>query len=110
VDTLILIPNDRLLAICEKKTTAEDAFKRADDVLRQGVQAIAELVTVSGEINLDFADVKAIMAGAGPGSDTGTEARDARRQRPASVRCSLQGPAVSRVEQGADPAAPPEGW
>jgi cell division protein FtsZ len=66
VDTLIVIPNDRLAAICDEQVTAENAFKIADDVLRQGVQSIAELVTVPGEINLDFADVKTIMSGAGP--------------------------------------------
>jgi len=66
VDTLIVIPNDRLSSICDETITAESAFKIADDVLRQGVQSIAELVTVPGEINLDFADVKTIMSGAGP--------------------------------------------
>ena len=66
VDTLIVIPNDRLLAICDHDVTMENAFKLADEVLKQGVQAIAELVTTAGEINLDFADVKAIMSGAGP--------------------------------------------
>jgi cell division protein FtsZ len=66
VDTLIVIPNDRLTSICDETVTAEEAFKIADDVLRQGVQSIAELVTVPGEINLDFADVKTIMSGAGP--------------------------------------------
>ncbi len=66
VDTLIIIPNDRLTSMCEEEVTAEQAFKVADDVLRQGVQSIAELVTVPGEINLDFADVKTIMSGAGP--------------------------------------------
>ena len=66
VDTLIVIPNDRLLTMSDEKMTAENAFKMADDVLRQGVQAIAELVTVPGEINLDFADIKTIMSGAGP--------------------------------------------
>jgi len=66
VDSLIVIPNDRLLDMCEEDVTTHQAFKMADDVLRQGVQAIAELVTVSGIINLDFADVKSIMSGAGP--------------------------------------------
>lgn len=66
VDTLIVIPNDRLASICDENVTAENAFRLADEVLRQGVQSIAELVTVPGEINLDFADVKAIMSGAGP--------------------------------------------
>ena len=66
VDTLILIPNDRLLSLSDERMTADNAFKMADEVLRQGIQAIAELVTVPGEINLDFADVKAVMSGAGP--------------------------------------------
>ena len=66
VDTLITIPNDRLLIICDEEVTMESGFRMADDILRQGVQSIAELVTVAGEINLDFADVKAVMSNAGP--------------------------------------------
>ncbi|HVP04806.1 MAG TPA: cell division protein FtsZ [Dehalococcoidia bacterium] len=66
VDTLIVIPNDRLLAICDQKTTVDESFKMADDVLRQGIQGISELITVPGDINLDFADVRRIMADAGP--------------------------------------------
>ena len=66
VDTLLAIPNERLQIICEEEITAENAFKMADDVLRLGVQSIAELVTVPGEINLDFADIQAIMRDAGP--------------------------------------------
>ena len=66
VDTLIAIPNDRLLSICDKKCSMEAAFRTADDVLRQGIQGISELITVPGEINLDFADVKSIMKEAGP--------------------------------------------
>jgi len=66
VDTLILIPNDRLIALSDETMTTANAFRIADDVLRQGVQSIAELVTVPGEINLDFADVKTVMAEAGP--------------------------------------------
>jgi cell division protein FtsZ len=65
VDTLIGIPNDRLLQIADKKTTIEQAFRLADDVLRQGIQGISELITVPGLINLDFADVRAIMAEGG---------------------------------------------
>lgn len=64
-DTLIVIPNDRLLQIVDKKSTLSDAFKMADDVLRQGIQGISELITVPGLINLDFADVKAIMSEGG---------------------------------------------
>jgi cell division protein FtsZ len=66
VDTLIIIPNDRLLDLCDQKTGVDQAFKLADDVLRHGVQAIAEVITVPGLINLDFADVKAVMKDAGP--------------------------------------------
>ena len=65
VDTLIVIPNDRLLMMSDEKLSMEMAFRLADDVLRQGVQAIAELILVPGEINLDFADVKAVMTNAG---------------------------------------------
>jgi len=65
VDTLIGIPNDRLLQIADKKTTIEQAFRLADDVLRQGIQGISELITVPGLINLDFADVRTIMAEGG---------------------------------------------
>jgi len=66
VDTLIIIPNDRLLDLCDQKTGVDSAFKMADDVLRHGVQAISEVITVPGMINLDFADVKAVMRDAGP--------------------------------------------
>ena len=63
--TLISIPNDRLLQIADKKSSLNDAFRLADDVLRQGIQGISELITVPGLINLDFADVKAIMSEGG---------------------------------------------
>lgn len=64
-DTLIVIPNDRLLQIVDKRASLQDAFKVADDVLRQGIQGISELITVPGLINLDFADVRAIMSEGG---------------------------------------------
>ena len=64
-DTLIVIPNDRLLQIVDKRASLQDAFKTADDVLRQGIQGISELITVPGLINLDFADVRAIMSEGG---------------------------------------------
>ena len=66
VDTLIVIPNDRLLTLCDNKTAVANAFKMADDVLRHAVQSIAEVITVPGVINLDFSDVKAVMKNAGP--------------------------------------------
>src|SRR6476661_5124377 len=86
VDTLITIPNDRLLQIADKKTTLHEAFRIADDVLRQGIQGISDLITEPGLINLDFADVKSIMQVAGSalmaiGRGTGdTRCIDAARQ------------------------------
>lgn len=65
VDTLIIIPNDRLLQVVEKRTSVIEAFRMADDVLRQGVQGITDLITVPGLVNLDFADVRTIMRDAG---------------------------------------------
>ena len=65
VDTLIIIPNDRLLTVVQKQTSIVDAFRIADDILRQGVQGITDLITVPGMVNLDFADVRTIMRDAG---------------------------------------------
>ena len=86
VDSLIIVPNERLLAVAGSDASWQDAFKMADDVLRQGVHAISELVTVPGEINLDFADVRNVMAesgqalmaiGHGAGGDRAVEAANA---------------------------------
>src|ERR671914_1011956 len=76
VDTLIVIENDRLLQVVERDTPVTEAFRKADDILRQGVQGITDLITVPGLINLDFADVRTIMREAGSalmgvGSGTG---------------------------------------
>ncbi len=85
-DTLIVIPNDRLLQIVDKRASLQDAFRVADDVLRQGIQGISELITVPGLINLDFADVRTIMSEGGAalmavGRATGDDrARDAADQ------------------------------
>jgi cell division protein FtsZ len=65
VDTLIVVPNNRLLSVLDKQTSMVEAFRVADDVLRQGVQGISDLITLPGLINLDFADVRTIMADAG---------------------------------------------
>ncbi|MEK7540540.1 MAG: cell division protein FtsZ [Patescibacteria group bacterium] len=65
VDTIITIPNDRLLQVIDKKTSLLDAFKVVDEVLKQGVQGISEIITIPGLINVDFADVKAVMADSG---------------------------------------------
>jgi cell division protein FtsZ len=66
VDTLIVVPNNRLLSVLDKQTSMVEAFRVADDVLRQGVQGISDLITLPGLINLDFADVRTIMSNAGP--------------------------------------------
>lgn len=66
VDTMITIPNDKVLDLVEKRTTLLEAFRVADDVLRQGVQGISDIITIPGQINVDFADVKAVMQDAGP--------------------------------------------
>jgi cell division protein FtsZ len=65
VDTLITVPNDRLLSVIEKKTTMQQAFSAADDVLRQGVQGISDIILLPGIINVDFADVRSVMSNAG---------------------------------------------
>jgi cell division protein FtsZ len=65
VDTLIVVPNNRLLSVLDRGTSMVEAFRVADDVLRQGVQGVSDLVTLPGLINLDFADVRTIMSGAG---------------------------------------------
>ena len=92
VDSLIVIPNDRLSAISGEEVTISNAFSMADDVLLQAVQSIAELVTVPGEINLDFADVKTVMSHAGPswlGIGTGKGERRAIIAARAAVSCPL---------------------
>jgi cell division protein FtsZ len=65
VDTLIVIPNDKLLTVISEQTPVQEAFRIADDILRQGVQGISDIITIPGLINVDFADVRAIMADAG---------------------------------------------
>ncbi len=99
VDTLIIIPNDRLLQVAEKKTSILDAFRYADDVLRQGTQGITDLITVPGLINLDFADVRTIMQDAGSalmgigiadGDNRATEAAQAAISSPL-LESSIQG-------------------
>ena len=65
VDTLIIVPNEKLLQVVERQTSVSEAFRMADDILRQGVQGITDLITTPGQINLDFADVRAVMSEAG---------------------------------------------
>ncbi len=96
VDTLLVIPNERLLAVVERRTSILDAFKEADNVLRQGVQGITDLITIPGLINLDFADVRTIMTDAGTavmGVGTGTgESRAADAARAAIASPLLEEP------------------
>lgn len=86
VDTLVIIPNERLLSMADKKTTLLDSFRLADDVLRQGVQAISDLITIPGVVNADFADIETVMlnkglAHMGVGKGTGdNKAQDAVKQ------------------------------
>ncbi len=103
VDTLIIIPNDRLLEIVDKKTSMIDAFRIADDTLRQGIQGVTDLITIPGLINLDFADIRSVMKDAGTammgiGISTGeNRALDAAQQATNSnlLESSIQG--ASRV-------------
>ena len=101
VDTLVTIPNDRLLQIAERKTSITEAFKIADDVLRQGVQGISDLIAVPGLVNLDFADVKTIMyerglahMGVGRGVSGENRAVEAAKQ-------AIQSPLLETSIQGA---------
>ena len=92
VDSLVVIPNDKLLQIIDRKTSIVEAFKMADDILRQGVQGISDLIAVPGLVNLDFADVKTIMlntgmAHMGVGRASGeNRAEDAAKQAVQSLR------------------------
>lgn len=89
VDTLIVIPNDRLLQIMDKKTPLNEAFRMADDVLRQGIQGISEVITVPGLINLDFADVRTIMSEGGAAlMAVGTASGDDRARKAAEMAVS----------------------
>jgi cell division protein FtsZ len=100
-DTTIVIPNDRLLEVLDRQTSMLDAFKIADDVLRQGVQGICDLITLPGLINLDFADVRTVMEGSGSalmgiGFSSGTE----NRAREAAER-ALRSPLIDTELHGA---------
>ena len=90
-DTLIAIPNDRLLQIADKRASLQDAFRLADDVLHQGIQGISELITIPGLINLDFADVRAIMSEGGAAlMAVGTGSGDERAKKAAETAISSQ--------------------
>src|SRR5689334_20418429 len=100
VDTLIVIPNEKLLAIVERRTSILDAFREADNILRQGVQGITDLITIPGLINLDFADVRTIMHDAGSalmgiGTSTG-ESRAAE-----AAKAAVSSPLLEESVEGA---------
>jgi cell division protein FtsZ len=100
VDTLITIPNDRLLQVVEKRTSMVDAFRVVDDVLRQGVQGISDLITVPGLINLDFADVKTIMTNAGSAL-MGIGRGEGESRAPDAARQAIMSPLLEQSIDGA---------
>lgn len=92
VDTLIVIPNDKLLSVISEQTPVQEAFRSADDILRQGVQGISDIITIPGLVNVDFADVRAVMADAGSalmGIGIGTGKSRAREAAVASISSPL---------------------
>src|ERR687885_589706 len=100
VDTLIVIENDRLLQVVEKRTSIVEAFRMADDILRQGVQGITDLITVPGLVNLDFADVRTIMRDAGSAlMGIGTASGDNRA--PEAARTAVSSPLLESSIEGA---------
>src|SRR6187399_1199276 len=100
VDTLITIPNDRLREVVDKKTSIVDAFRVVDDVLRQGVQGISDLITVPGLINLDFADVKTIMREAGS-SMMGIGLASGENRAGEAARAAISSPLLEASVEGA---------
>jgi cell division protein FtsZ len=100
VDTLIVIENDRLLQVVEKKTSVVEAFRMADDILRQGVQGITDLITVPGLVNLDFADVRTIMRDAGSAlMGVGTASGETRAAE--AARAAVSSPLLETAIDGA---------
>jgi len=100
VDTLIVIENDRLLQVVEKRTSIVDAFRMADDVLRQGVQGITDLITVPGLVNLDFADVRTIMRDAGSAL-MGIGAASGENRAAEAARAAVSSPLLEASIEGA---------
>jgi cell division protein FtsZ len=100
VDTLIVIENDRLLQVVEKRTSVVEAFRMADDVLRQGVQGITDLITVPGLVNLDFADVRTIMRDAGSAL-MGIGAASGENRATEAARAAVSSPLLETSIEGA---------
>jgi cell division protein FtsZ len=99
-DTLIVIPNDRLLQVVEKQTSVIEAFRMADDVLRQGVQGITDLITIPGLVNLDFADVRTIMNDAGSAL-MGIGEADGESRAAEAARVAVSSPLLEASVEGA---------
>jgi cell division protein FtsZ len=99
-DTLIIIPNDRLLQVVERRTSVIEAFRMADEVLRQGVQGITDLITVPGLVNLDFADVRTIMTDAGSAL-MGIGEADGESRAAESARAAVSSPLLEASVEGA---------
>src|ERR671938_653100 len=100
VDTLIVIPNEKLLGIVERRTSILDAFRAADDVLRQGVQGITDLITIPGLINLDFADVRTIMHDAGSAL-MGIGSASGENRAAEAARAAISSPLLEKSVEGA---------
>ncbi|MFV0314088.1 MAG: cell division protein FtsZ [Anaerotignum sp.] len=100
VDTLVIIPNQRLLGIIDKKTTLTEAFKKADEILRQGVQGIADLISRPGFINLDFADVRTIMANKGV-AHMGIGRASGENKAEVAAKMAIQSPLLETTIEGA---------
>ena len=100
VDTLVIIPNQRLLSIIDKKTTLTEAFKKVDEVLRQGVQGIADLISKPGVINLDFADVRTIMADQGI-AHMGIGQASGENKAEVAAKMAIQSPLLETTIEGA---------
>lgn len=100
VDTLVIIPNQRLLSIIDKKTTLTEAFKKADEILRQGVQGIADLISKPGVINLDFADVRTVMASKGI-AHMGIGRASGENKAEVAAKMAIQSPLLETTIEGA---------
>lgn len=100
VDTLVIIPNQRLLAIIDKKTTLIESFRKADEVLRQGVQGISDLISKPGVINLDFADVRTVMADKGV-AHMGIGRASGENKAEAAAKAAIQSPLLETTIEGA---------
>ena len=101
VDTLVVIPNDKLLQIIDRKTSIIEAFKMADDVLRQGVQGISDLIAVPGLVNLDFADVKTIMLNTGM-AHMGVGSASGENRAEDAAKAAIESPLLETSIEGVD--------